>query len=145
MHEGSFQGTCQSGRLAIDKKKSFVDRSILIMFRKLKLQMKLFSMVITIVTLVLSMTIGFVSVKLADIAKAGAFQEVERIAANNGNLVRADLQYALDTARALAQVFENYKTLPSDQRRANHSQYLKSILEKPPAFLVSGPAGNPTH
>lgn len=82
------------------------------------------SVVITIITMIMSSTL-----------EKKAFEVAIETSKNCGNEVRADLEVALDTTRALSQAFEGMKYAGNENREAANS-ILKTILENNQDFLA---------
>jgi methyl-accepting chemotaxis protein len=60
---------------------------------------------------------------------------LESLSTQNADKINASLSEAMDSARTLSQLFEDYQSIPAAQRRDIFSNELKNLLLKNPAFL----------
>ncbi|HPQ88420.1 MAG TPA: methyl-accepting chemotaxis protein, partial [Gammaproteobacteria bacterium] len=85
------------------------------------------------VTFIITIIIAITSMMSAE--KENAFEFSRYLASNYANEIKAELEVAMDAARTVAQIFEGYEQLETDERRSDYNNMLKSVLEKNEKFL----------
>lgn len=96
----------------------------------MKIKMKLVTFT-SIPVLVVFMTIIGVTVFISNNqAKNNGETILNSIAKENASMIDADLEVAMDTARTLAHIFEDFDKIPIDDRREIFTDQHRTILEK---------------
>ncbi len=108
---------------------------------KLRARILLFSLVPVLATL--GAVAGITAVRTLEQSRADALALLESLSMEHAAQIDAELEVAMDTARTLAQIFEGYETLDLDERRADYSKMLRSIVEKNPGFLGASTGWEP--
>ncbi len=105
--------------------------------KNLSLRAKMLLYLCSIVTLAFVFTISFVTIKARDLTKQQALREAQEIANRYSNVVKSEIEIALDAARTLANAFEGIKIsgepIPS---RPTFDAMLKQTLERNTNFMA---------
>ncbi|NLJ47072.1 MAG: methyl-accepting chemotaxis protein [Treponema sp.] len=108
---------------------------------KLRARILLFSLIPVILTL--GTVAGITAVRTLQQSRTDAIDLLEALSKEHAAAIDAELEVAMDAARTLAQVFEDYETFYFDTRRSVFSNLLKSIVEKNPSFLGASTGWEP--
>lgn len=104
--------------------------------RNISLRTKMLLYLCSIVSLAFIFTISFVTMNARELTKRQALREAQEIANRYSNVVKSEIEIALDAARTLANAFEGIKAsgeaLPS---RPIFDAMLKQVLEKNTHFM----------
>jgi len=104
--------------------------------RNVSLRAKMLLYLCSIVSLAFIFTISFVTMNARELTKSQALREAQEIANRYSNVVKSEIETALDAARTLANAFEGIKAsgeiLPS---RPIFDAMLKQVLEKNTNFM----------
>lgn len=104
--------------------------------RNISLRAKMLLYLCSIVSLAFIFTISFVTMNARELTKRQALREAQEIANRYSNVVKSEIETALDAARTLANAFEGIKAsgevLPS---RPIFDAMLKQVLEKNTNFM----------
>ena len=106
------------------------------MFRNLNLRTNILVSMGLLTLLSLSAVIFILSTKSIDMVKTLAYQIAEETASKNGNYVRAELEVAMDTVRALSHTFVEIK-LSQDVNRETMNKILVNVLNDNAQFLAT--------
>jgi methyl-accepting chemotaxis protein len=109
--------------------------------------MKLRSKILTFSLMPVIATLGAVmaitTIRTFAKSSADALLQMEALSKGYAAEIDAELEVAMDTARTLAQIFEGYEALDLDERRADFSNMLKTIVEKNPLFIGASTCWEP--
>ncbi len=100
---------------------------------KLRTKILIFSLLPVIIVLLAVISISLVLTNQE--TRKSSRQLMQSLSSQYANEIDANLELAMDSARTLSQIFEGYETLGIEERRADLSKQLKTILEKNPDFL----------
>ncbi len=67
--------------------------------------------------------------------RTDAIELMKALSTQHANRIKGELDMAMDAARTLAQIFENFEDLDLDERRPDMLKQLKTIVDKNPSFL----------
>jgi len=109
--------------------------SMLEKFKMMPIGKKLLSAVTSLLTVMIAIIVIFLLSKSSSLQKEAAYREAAQIAVSNGNLVKAEMETALGTARTLAQIFSKYETLSPEERRPDMLKQLQGVIEDNPNYL----------
>ncbi len=104
------------------------------MFRKMKLQGRITFTVLLAVVLVFIGMFSMIYVRTRDTVREDALVLSQAVAEKNSNNIKAELDVAMDTARALGMSIEGLQS-DGQANRAVINDMLKATLEKSPEFL----------
>ncbi len=105
------------------------------MFEKYTLKTRMLGSICLVAFLAFTVTILFVAVRAFSMAEAEALDKAEHMAYRYSAALQLDLEVAMDTARAAAQVFEGVMASEGTPSRAQMDNMLKSLLANEPSFL----------
>ncbi len=108
---------------------------------KLRARILLFSLIPVLLTL--GAVVSITAVRTLRQSRTDAIDLLEALSKEHAAEINVELEVAMDAARTLAQIFEGYETLDLDERRADYSKMLKTIVEKNPGFLGASTGWEP--
>ncbi len=104
---------------------------------KMNLKTKMLVYILTASLVIYALALGYVSIKLSNIAYNNAKELTNTYAREYANYVKADLSVDMNMTRALANVSKIYKNLPPDQMKNILKEMIEHILIENPNFLSS--------
>lgn len=99
-------------------------------FYEMKIGTKMLVFVLGLNIAVVLSVILFITNGMTTILEETIFDDSMNISYRYSNEAKTSLEIPLATARTLAQIFEGFESLSPDERRADISKQLKSVLEK---------------
>jgi methyl-accepting chemotaxis protein len=102
---------------------------------KMNLKTKMLIYILTVSSVIYALALGYVSLKLNNIAFDNAKELTNTYAREYANYTKADLSVDMNMARALANVSMIYKNLPLDQMYDVMNEMIFHLLEENPNFL----------
>jgi len=102
---------------------------------KMNLKTKMLVYILTVSSVIYALALGYVSLKLNNIAFENAKELTNTYAREYANYTKADLSVDMNMARALAQVSKVYKNLPPDQMKEILNEMLEHLIKENPNFL----------
>ena len=109
----------------------------------MKLRVRILLVSLIPVVLTLGAVAGITAVRTLRQSRTDAIAMLEALSKEHAAAIDAELEVAMDAARTLAQVFEDYEAFYFDTRRSVFSSILKSIVEKTPTFLGASTGWEP--
>ncbi|MGE5404642.1 MAG: cache domain-containing protein, partial [Candidatus Saccharibacteria bacterium] len=100
-----------------------------------RIQSRIMSSVLLASSIIFLIFVGAIAYNSYITAHRDAERITEAQAAQYSNEIHADLEGALDSARTMAQVFEEYNNVPANQRRSSFKQALVRILNEDPTLV----------
>lgn len=102
---------------------------------KLRIHYKLLISILSVLLVIYTATIGFVSISNRKTALSDAQELARSSARDHGNQTKAMLEVYMDASRTLAQAFSDFESIPESARRATYMGITKKVLESNPDFL----------
>ncbi|MFP4025561.1 MAG: cache domain-containing protein, partial [Thiohalospira sp.] len=102
---------------------------------KMNLKTKMLIYILTASSIIYALALGYISLKLNNIAFDNAKTLTDTYAREYANYVMADLNVDMNMARALAHVSQGYKNLDPQNRKEIHKEMLRDLIEENPNFL----------
>lgn len=102
---------------------------------KMNLKTKMLVYILTASSIIYALALGYISLKLNNIAFDNAKNLTDTYAREYANYVMADLNVDMNMARALAHVSQGYKNLDPQNRKEIHKEMLRHLIEENPNFL----------
>ena len=102
---------------------------------KLKIRTKLLLSILTVTAIVYTTSMGYMSVKLQDLALKDAKEIADAYARENANLTKANLNVDMDMTRGLAHSFSRVKSIPKSQQNEAIKRALEGVAVENPDFL----------
>ena len=102
---------------------------------KLKIRTKLLLSILTVTAIVYTTSIGYMSVKLQDLALKDAKEIADAYARENANLTKANLNVDMNMTRGLAHSFSRIKSIPKSQQNEVIKRALEGVAIENPEFL----------
>ena len=102
---------------------------------KMNLKTKMLVYILTTSSIIYALALGYVGLKLNDIAFDNAKELTNTYAREYANYTKADLSVDMNMTRALAHVSMIYKNLPPDQMKDVLIEMLEHLIEENPNFL----------
>ncbi len=96
---------------------------------------KLLIYILSTLTVIFSVTIGFVSIQNRKSALKATEQEAVALAGQYANYTQAILEYYLDASRTLAQTFTEYESIAERDRRKAYMGIIRRVLQSNEQFL----------
>ena len=103
-------------------------------FKNLKLRTKMLVYILSVTTIAFAATITLVTVRARNFAETEALDKAKQIGQRYAGVVKAELEVAMDTARAMAHSFEGMKKRDVPPRDMMDG-ILRQVLEKNPSFI----------
>lgn len=105
------------------------------MLQNVRLKTRMILYICSVASAAFLLVIVFFAIEASRTAKSQAMREAHEIAYRYGNAVKVEIEVALNTARAMAQMFEGMKSSGAVLQRAMTNQVLRQVLETYPQFL----------
>ncbi len=105
------------------------------MFKRFNLRNRMLLSICSIALIAFAATIVIITSQADKLIKTEAMERAEQLAHRYGNLVKADLDLAIDSARTMAQMFEGIRNSATVPQRELLNDMLKKVLELSPEFL----------
>jgi CheY-like chemotaxis protein/signal transduction histidine kinase/HAMP domain-containing protein len=102
---------------------------------KLRIHYKLLLSILSVLLVIYTATIGFVSISNRKTALSDAKELARSSARDYGNQTKAMLEVYMDASRTLAQAFTDFESIPETSRRGTYMGITKKVLESNPDFL----------
>ncbi|MFO7827293.1 MAG: cache domain-containing protein [Bacteroidales bacterium] len=102
---------------------------------KMNLKTKMLVYILTATSIIYALALGYVSLKLNNIALDNAKKLTNTYAREYANYTKADLNVDMNMTRALANVSMGYKNIDPDDRIDIHKEMLLHLIEENPNFL----------
>ena len=102
---------------------------------KMNLKTKMMVYILSASLLIYALALGYVSLKLNNIAFNNAKKLTDTYAREYANYTKADLSVDMNMTRALADVSKIYKSLPPDQMKDILNEMIEHLIEENPNFL----------
>jgi len=102
---------------------------------KMNLKTKMLVYILTASLVIYALAIGYVSLKLSNIALDNAKELTNTYAREYANYVKADLSVDMNMTRALANVSKIYNNLPPDQMKDILNEMIEHLIIENPDFL----------
>ncbi|MEE4197330.1 MAG: GAF domain-containing protein [Bacteroidales bacterium] len=102
---------------------------------KMNLKTKMLVYILTASSIIYALALGYVSLKLNNIAFNNAKELTDTYAREYANYVKADLNVDMNMTRALAQVSKGYKNLDPQNRKEIQKEMLLHLIKDNPNFL----------
>jgi len=83
----------------------------------------------------IAIVLGFVYFRVGSMQKASALENARNLAGRYSQDLRARLEVPMDAARTLAQIMQGFEQLNPEERRADFSNMIRSVLEANPDFI----------
>ena len=96
---------------------------------------KLLIYILSTLTVIFSLTIGFVSIQNRRAALKASEQEASALAGQYANYTKAILEIYLDASRTLSQSFSEFEAIPEASRREAYMQMIRKVLQSNEQFL----------
>ncbi|MEA1967674.1 MAG: methyl-accepting chemotaxis protein [Thermodesulfobacteriota bacterium] len=106
------------------------------MLKNTGLQMKMIVSICCVVLVSYIITISFIAISASNMAKIEAQDKAREIAYKYGNIIKNDIDHAMDIARTVAHTFEGLKTKGNVPQRADLNEILKHVLKKEPDIIA---------
>lgn len=103
-------------------------------FKNLKLRTKMLVYILSVTTIAFAATITLVTVRARNFAETEALDKAKQISQRYAGVVKAELEVAMDTARAMAHSLEGMKKRDVPPRDMMDG-ILRQVLEKNPSFI----------
>lgn len=103
-------------------------------FKNLKLRTKMLVYILSVTTIAFAATITLVTVRARNFAETEALDKAKQISQRYAGVVKAELEVAMDTARAMAHSLEGMKKRDVPPRDMMDG-ILRQVLEKNPFFI----------
>jgi HAMP domain-containing protein len=105
------------------------------MMKNMKLRTRMLIYICSTVCIAFVFTIGFVTITARNLVKTQALREAREIASRYSNVIKAEIESAIKSARTLSQTFEGIKIHGDIPKRAMTDAVLKQVLEKNTDFI----------
>ena len=105
------------------------------MFKQFNLRNRMLLSICSIALIAFAATIVIITTQANKLIKTEAIGKVEQLGHRYGNLVKAELELAMDAARTMAQMFEGMRDSNTLPQRELLNDMLKKVLELSPGFL----------
>lgn len=102
---------------------------------RMKIRSKLLLSVIIIASIVFISSIGYLTSNLKDKSLKDAFKLADAVARENANIIRSSLNTEMGMARAFANSFHNFRSIPERDRESISKLFLNGIAVENPDFL----------
>ena len=105
------------------------------MFQNVRLKTRMIIYICSVASVAFLVVIVFFALKASQTARSQAIREAHEIAYRYGNVVKVEIEVALNAAQAMAQMFEGMKISGVAPQRAMTNSMLQQVLEAYPQFL----------
>ncbi|WP_236891295.1 methyl-accepting chemotaxis protein [Desulfoluna limicola] len=106
------------------------------MFREFGLRAKMLFAICGVVLLSYTVTIFYITYNASSMARSEAEEKALEIASNNGKMIQAKLNNAMDTTRTVAHTLEGIKRSGQVPDRGQINAMLKNVLKQNPDFIA---------
>lgn len=106
------------------------------MLNRFHLKTRMLSSIFIVAVMAFGVTIGFVSIQTSRIVTRNTLASIQTMAKQQASEIKSDLDDAMNTARALSQIFSNFETIGAEERRQFISRQLETVLKKNAGFLA---------
>ena len=102
---------------------------------KMNLKSKMLVYILTASSIIYALVLGYVSMKLNNIAFDNAKELTNTYASEYANYTKADLSVDMNMTRALANIAMGHQNLPQEQMKDIFNEMLEHLIEENPNFL----------
>ncbi|MDA3779799.1 MAG: hypothetical protein PF487_06225 [Bacteroidales bacterium] len=102
---------------------------------KMNIKSKMLLYILIVSSLIYITALGYVSLKLNEIALNDAHKLADSYAGEYANYTKANLNVDIDMARATAQAFQGYMNIKENDRNKIYKEILENLIKENPNFL----------
>ncbi|MGM0497415.1 MAG: cache domain-containing protein [Bacteroidota bacterium] len=101
----------------------------------MSIKSKMLVFILLVSSIIYVFAVGYVSYKFKSTSLTNSKENIDALAKQHANNVKADLDVEMIMSRGLAQTFETYQGEPLEEWKQRHNEILENIIKKNPNFL----------